>query len=63
VLTYDTTFSSLLKKASCLFQHTHRIKCDFSYAPKINDIEVIDFADTSVYRVQAVEILGISTAC
>jgi hypothetical protein len=52
----------LLKKASCLFQHTHRIKCDFSYAPKINALTGIDFADTSLYRPLAFEIPGISNA-
>jgi hypothetical protein len=52
----------LLKKASCLFQHTHRIKCDFSYAPKINALTGIDFADTSMYRPLAFEIPGISNA-
>jgi hypothetical protein len=41
----------LLKKASCLFQNTHRIKCDFFHAPKIHDLAVMDFADTSLYRV------------
>jgi hypothetical protein len=54
--------SNLLKKASCLFQHTHRIKCDFSYAPKINDLTAIDFADTSMYRVQVMKFLEFQQA-
>ncbi|MEX2961643.1 ADP-ribosylglycohydrolase family protein [Microbulbifer sp. TYP-18] len=52
-----------MKKASCLFQNTKSEKCDFYFSSKINDLGVIDFAGTSIFRYQAVEILRISTAC
>jgi hypothetical protein len=52
----------LLKKASCLFQNSTTKKCDFYLSHKINDLTVIDFAGTSVFRQLAVEIHRISTA-
>ncbi|MEX2961918.1 hypothetical protein [Microbulbifer sp. TYP-18] len=42
-----------MKKASCLFQNTKSEKCDFHFSPKINDLGVVDFAGTSIFRYQA----------
>jgi hypothetical protein len=49
--------------ASRHFQNTHRIKCDFSYAPKINTLTGIDFADTSLYRPQAEKFNAFHSLC
>jgi len=43
----------LLKKASCLFQNTKREKCHFLFPHKVNDLAVVDFDKTSLFRYQA----------
>ncbi|MEW5248711.1 hypothetical protein [Microbulbifer discodermiae] len=43
----------LLKKAPRLIQNTKSEKCDFHFSPKINDLGVVDFAGTSIFRYQA----------
>ncbi|MEX2962160.1 hypothetical protein [Microbulbifer sp. TYP-18] len=50
---YHSILSRLLKKASCLFQNTKSEKCEFHFSPKINDLDVVDFAGTSIFRYQA----------
>jgi hypothetical protein len=53
----------LLKKASCLYQNTECKKCDFWVPPETNDLAVMDFAGTAMFRTKAAEMLGISTTC
>jgi hypothetical protein len=62
----------VLKKASCLFQTTQRIKCHFSFALKIKYLQYSilpiepaprSAVGTSLYRDQAVEKPRFFTAC
>jgi hypothetical protein len=47
--------SRLLKKASCLCQNAKSKKCDFYFSHKIKGLALLDFAETSLFRSQAVE--------
>jgi hypothetical protein len=40
----------MLKKACCLFQHTRTKNDDFCFSLTINDLTVINFAGTSMFR-------------